>query len=105
MSLWTRHDDLNHHFTRYDKTSFAALAATAGMRIEEARYFFHWVAGAKIATRFKETLIPGDPASPTVPASWVNRALYAMSRLEERVLGRLDIPYGSSLLVVGTAAR
>ena len=105
MSLWTRHDDLNHHFTRYDKSSFAALAAGAGLRIVESRYFFHWVAGAKIATRIKESLIPGNPVSPTVPTSWVNRALYAMSRLEERSLGKLHLPYGSSLLVVGNAAR
>lgn len=105
MSLWTRHDDLNHHFTRYDKSSFAALAAATGLQIDESRYFFHWVAGAKIATRIKESLIPGEPASPKVPASLVNRALYAISRLEDRILGRLQIPYGSSLLVVGTAAR
>jgi SAM-dependent methyltransferase len=105
MSLWTRHDDLNHHFKRYDKTSFATLAANAGLRIDESRYFFHWVAAAKIATRIKESLVPGEPVSPTVPPNWLNRALYAISRLEERVLGALQLPYGSSLLVVGTAAR
>jgi SAM-dependent methyltransferase len=104
-ALWTRHDDLNHHVTRYDKASFAALAVDAGMCISEARYFFHWVAGAKIATQIKESLIPGEPLSPKVPPNWMNRALYAMSRFEERVLGTLDIPYGSSLLVVGSAAR
>ncbi|MGI8403069.1 MAG: class I SAM-dependent methyltransferase [Gemmatimonadaceae bacterium] len=105
MSLWTRHDDLNHHFTRYDKVSFATLAADAGMRIVESRYFFHWLAGAKILTRIKESLIPGEPESPTVPPRWANRALYAIARFEQRVLGSFQIPYGSSLLVVGTAAR
>jgi SAM-dependent methyltransferase len=105
MSLWTRHDDLNHHITRYNRATFAALAASAGLRIQRSRYFFHWVAGAKIATRIKESLIPGEPVSPTVPPSWINRALYTISRLEERVLGPLQLPYGSSLLVVGTAAR
>jgi SAM-dependent methyltransferase len=103
MSLWTRHDELNHHYTRYDKASFGALAGRAGLRIDESRYFFHWTAVAKLATRLKEALIPGEPASPAVPPAPVNRALYALSRIEERLLGRVPLPFGSSLLVVGGA--
>lgn len=101
MAFWTRHDDLNHHYTRYDKTSFDALAAEAGLHIDQSRYFFHWTAAAKIATRIKEALIPGEPVSPSVPPPVVNRALYALSRLEERVLGAVPVPFGSSLLIVG----
>jgi 2-polyprenyl-3-methyl-5-hydroxy-6-metoxy-1,4-benzoquinol methylase len=100
-ALWTRHDDLNHHFTRYDKASFGMLAANAGLEVVQSRYFFHWTALAKIATRIKEALIPGEPTAPSVPPTPVNRALYALSRLEERLLGALPIPFGSSLLVVG----
>ena len=103
MSLWTRHDDLNHHYARYDKASVDALAARAGLRIEQSRYFFHWTAAAKIATRIKEALLPGTPASPSVPPAAVNRALYALSRLEAATIGRLPMPFGSSLLVVGGA--
>jgi 2-polyprenyl-3-methyl-5-hydroxy-6-metoxy-1,4-benzoquinol methylase len=103
MSLWTRHDDLNHHFTRYDMASFRALAADAGLRVDEARYFFSWTAAAKVVTRIKEALIPGEPASPSVPPAPLNRALYGLSRLEERLLGRVPLPFGSSLLVVGGA--
>lgn len=101
MALWTRHDDLNHHYTRYDKASFQALADAAGLRIDEARYFFHWTALGKVATRLKEALVPGEPASPTVPPAPINRALYVLSRIEARVLGALPVPFGSSLMVVG----
>jgi SAM-dependent methyltransferase len=101
MSLWTRHDDLNHHYTRYDKGSFARLASKAGLRVDESRYFFHWTALAKVATRIKEALIPGEPASPSVPPGPVNRALYTVSRVEETLLGAVPVPFGSSLLVVG----
>ncbi len=103
MALWTRHDDLNHHHTRYNKGTFADLAAEAGLRVDESRYFFHWTAGAKIGTRVKEALIPGDPAVPSVPPVLLNRALYALSRLEERVLGKVGVLFGSSLLIVGGA--
>jgi 2-polyprenyl-3-methyl-5-hydroxy-6-metoxy-1,4-benzoquinol methylase len=104
MALWTRHDDLNHHYTRYTKRSFGALAAAAGMRIDEMRYFFRWTAAAKLATRVVEAIVPGAPRAPTVPAAPVNRALYALSRLEERLLRGVPVPFGTSLLVVGTAA-
>jgi 2-polyprenyl-3-methyl-5-hydroxy-6-metoxy-1,4-benzoquinol methylase len=104
MALWTRHDDLNHHYTRYDQRSFRALAASAGLRIAEARYFFRWTAAAKVATRIAEAIVPGEPATPHVPVAPVNRALYGLSRLEESLVGRVPLPFGSSLLVVGTAA-
>jgi SAM-dependent methyltransferase len=102
MALWTRHDELNHHYIRYTKRRFAELAEPAGLRIDEARYFFHWTAAAKLGTRLAELVTAGAPESPRVPPEPLNRGLYLLSRLEERVLGRLGVPVGSSLLVVGT---
>jgi stage V sporulation protein SpoVS len=102
--LWTRHDDLNHHFTRYTEGSFRSVASAAGLRVKTARYFFHWLAAAKIATRLKEALLPGKPDVPAVPAAPVNGALYALSRAEERLVGAARIPFGSSLLAVAGKA-
>jgi SAM-dependent methyltransferase len=102
-ALWTRHDDLNHHYNRYDKETFSALAVEAGLRVDELRYFFHWTAVAKIAIRLKEAVIPGDPVPPSVSWGPVNRALYALSTFEERALRGMGLPFGSSLLVVGGA--
>ncbi|MEP6731392.1 MAG: methyltransferase domain-containing protein, partial [bacterium] len=101
LSLWTRHDDLNHHYTRYTKRSFADVANAANMRVDEARYFFRWTAAGKLATRVIEALIPGAPKAPTVPPAPLNSVLYSLSRLEERMLGGLPVPFGTSLLVVG----
>jgi hypothetical protein len=101
MALWTRHDDLNLHYTRYDKRSFRALADAARLRIDEARYFFHWTAAAKLGVRLVEAIVPGTPGSPRVPPEPINAALYAVSRLEQRVANALPVPFGSSLLVVG----
>lgn len=101
MSLWTRHDELNHHVTRYTARRFAELAASAGLRIDEMRYFFHWTAAAKLGTRLAESVISSAPSSPRVPPEPLNRMLYLLTRLEERVLGSIPVPFGSSLLVVG----
>jgi 2-polyprenyl-3-methyl-5-hydroxy-6-metoxy-1,4-benzoquinol methylase len=101
MSLWTRHDDLNHHYVRYNKASLVSLMTRAGLHLDECRYFFHWMVAAKIATRLGEVLIPGKPVPPSVPPTVINNALYALSRLEQNSLAHLRLPFGSSLLSVG----
>ena len=100
MALWTRHDTLNHHYVRYTKRSAERVASEAGLHVEHARYFFHWTALAKLATRLLEAVIPGEPKPPSLPPTPINRALYLASRTEEMLLRRARIPFGSSLLLV-----
>jgi len=99
--LWTTHDELNHHFLRFTRRSFAALAHRAGLHITEATYFFHWVFPVKLAVRVGEAVRRPRPSPPPVPPPWVNEPLYWLSRLEQRLLTPLGLPFGSSLLVVG----
>lgn len=102
--LWTMHDELNHHFRRYTKASFAALAAAAGLEIESATYFFHWLFLAKLLVRGAEHVTHAHPTPPETPAPWLNGALYGLTRLEQRILTPLRVPFGSSLLIVGRSA-
>jgi SAM-dependent methyltransferase len=103
QALWTRHDDLNHHRRRYSRSQFAALAREAGLRIGSSRYFFQWVAVAKLVARAVESVRSGPPALPTIPAEPVNRLLIAATRLETRVAAAVSLPFGSSLMVTGFA--
>ncbi|MFY3742898.1 class I SAM-dependent methyltransferase [Anaeromyxobacter sp. Red801] len=104
--LWTRHDDLNQHRTRFTRRSFRRLAQEAGLRVLEERYFYHWLFWAKLVARATERLTPGnaEPAIPRVPPAWLNRLLLLASRAEQRLARPVALPFGSSLLVVGTAA-
>lgn len=101
MSLWTNHDVLNQHVTRYTRSELHALAAAARLQLDDARYFFHWTYPAKIAVRALEALSHSRPIPPHVPPQWINRWLYAASVLEQQLLGWLPIPFGSSILFVG----
>lgn len=103
-ALWTTHDDLNHHFTRYRTATLRAVSQDAGLELHDARYFFHWVFAAKLGVRLVEALRPGPPSPPRVPPVPVNRALLGLCRLERRVLGPLRIPFGSSLLATCSPA-
>lgn len=101
MTLWTTHDALNQHVTRYTRARLRAVATRAGLRVEQMRYFFHWMVAPKLAQRAAEALVRARPRAPRVPPRWINRSLYVLSALERRTLGALDIPFGSSLLLVG----
>jgi 2-polyprenyl-3-methyl-5-hydroxy-6-metoxy-1,4-benzoquinol methylase len=103
--LWTTHDVLNHHFIRYTKRSFATVARSAGLRLDAARYFFHWIFPAKLVQRVSEAITHPLPAAPRLPPRWLNTMLYGLSRLEQRLPGSSALPFGSSLLVVGRRAQ
>lgn len=99
-ALWTSHDLLNRHFTRYTRRSLQDLARSAGGRVELSRYFFHWMVPFKLAVRLKEGFLGSVPKTPEIPSPWLNRMLYRLSRFEQRAISRWPIPFGSSLLMV-----
>jgi len=99
-TLWTNHDVLNHHFTRYTKAGLGQLTASAGLRIIEARYFFHWLYVAKFIVHIFEHAFHPESKLPHVPRAGINRFLYMISRAEQKLFGKLRIPIGSSLMAV-----
>ena len=96
------HDDLNHHFIRYTKKTFRKLAHDCRVRIHRLKYMFHWTCPVKLAIRAKEAAIKSEPTPPQVPSRMINSACYAASRFEQLTLSRLGMPFGSSLLAVGS---
>ncbi|HET7551571.1 MAG TPA: class I SAM-dependent methyltransferase [Gemmatimonadaceae bacterium] len=100
MSLWTNHDVLNQHVTRYTKQRLQLLAGSAGLQIESISYFFHWTCAGKLVVRAFEAVLHPRPGLPRVPNGWLNRFLYAACVAEQELLGRFHIPFGSSILFV-----
>jgi SAM-dependent methyltransferase len=107
MALWTNHDVLNHHFTRYSKSTFRKIAQEAGLHIQDERYLYHWTCPVKLGVRTLEYLLRLKPSPAAVPVFPINECLYWISRLEQKTLSIFPVPFGSSLIVVGTkgAAR
>lgn len=67
MQLWTNHDALNHHRTRFTKRSFSEVAKQAGFSTQEERYLYHWTCPVKLGVRLMENVFHPEPASPKVP--------------------------------------
>ena len=100
--LWTTHDDLNHHYVRYTKSSLRPIAENAGLRIERLQYFFHWLTPLKLLIRLKEQAIKTPPANPSVPPPLLNCLFATITRLEQSLLKHVPLPFGSSLLCIGS---
>src|SRR5262249_40147160 len=98
--LWTTHDELNHHVTRFTKKSLAELISDTGLRIKAFRYFFHWLFPVKMLVHYKEMCFRTAPAVPKVPARNVNALLYRLSILEQTLFSSVSLPFGNSLLAV-----
>ena len=101
MTLWTNHDVLNHHFTRYTKSSFRNVARQAGLHIDEERYVYYWTYPVKRSIGVLERVFRVRPEPPTIPAGWINESLFWISRMEQKTMSALSMPFGSSLVVVG----
>jgi SAM-dependent methyltransferase len=97
--LWTNHDVINHHVTRYRKATFRPLLKQAGLQILEEAYLFQWMVPAKLMTRAVEGVCATRPAVPSVPPNWINQSLFWISRLERKLLSAVPMPLGSSLMV------
>ena len=87
--LWTNHDIINDHYTRYTKRSFEDVARQAGLCIKSERYFFHWLFPVKLAGRFAEWALTLQPKSAKLSAHWINRALYDLSPLKQETWGQI----------------
>ena len=101
MALWTNHDVLNHHLTRYTKRSFHRVAQRAGFDVREERYLYHWTCPVKLGVRVLEHVLHRQPEPPKIPVDWANDVLFRVSRFEQKTLSALPMPFGSSLMVVG----
>ena len=102
-SLWTNHDVLNHHVTRYTKSSLRDVIRDTGLHIQDVRYLYHWTCPLKLAVRATESLFRRQPKPPRIPPRVINELLYRFSRIEQRTLTSLPMPFGSSLLIIAGA--
>jgi SAM-dependent methyltransferase len=99
--LWTTHDELNHHVTRYTAGEMRTTVQRAGLVALENGYMFQSLVVPKLIVRAKEALTSAPARIPRIPSPALNRAIQAWFRQEYAVAGWL--PFGGSLLTI--AAR
>ena len=102
--IWTRHDDLNEHIVRFTRSSLERMLSSGGFVVRQSRYMYHWLFGAKLVLRGFQMMIPKRSGIPQIPSPCINRALIALCKLERKLVGVLNPPFGSSLMVIAAPA-
>jgi len=103
QALWSQHDELNHHFRRYNRRMLRAAATEAGWTVERMTSFNSLLLAPAAAVRLAQRRRPAarEGSDLTLGPSWLNSVLEQPLRWEAGVLahGR-TLPLGLSLLGV-----
>lgn len=102
MSLWDKHDVINHHFRRYTSREVLDLLSPHG-DVLQVGYLFHSLYFLKRLVKAINVFRPGSVVQHAVPAGFVNRFMRRVCVQEYRWCRRLSVPFGSS--VVGVLRR
>jgi SAM-dependent methyltransferase len=105
---WSDHDVANGHHRRYTRRRAVAALQGAGFEVRRATYGFAGVFPMFVAERLvragrhrlaRRTDRPADVVDVPRVGATLERALLGLCRLDERVLARRDLPFGSSVFL------
>ncbi len=99
------HHQAVHAVRRYNRGTARALAAGQPVRVDRLTHafaaLFPIIGGVRLAHRLRERrgAVPVKSELQALPAP-VNSLLYGLTNLERHALRRLDMPFGSSLVMI-----
>ena len=105
---WTDFDVANGHHRRYTRPRAIAALERAGFTVERATYAFTSVfpmfAAERLARRARGSRQSGAVETVSVPRvpRAVHHALMALCRIDDALLKRVDLPFGSSVFLAAT---
>lgn len=98
--LWSRHDEIHHHFRRYTKRSLQSTIEKAGLRCHAIGWLNSLLFPAAMIQRLILRLTGWGARLERMPPAWLNRGLREVFSAERHLIGRLPMPIGLSLWAV-----
>lgn len=102
---WTQFDTDAGHYRRYTRKRLAAAVAAAGIEVERTTYMFAGTlpmfAAERAVRKLRKPADEPDTSLPTV-SPFIEKVLMGLCRADQRVLRRRNLPFGSSVVLVGT---
>jgi SAM-dependent methyltransferase len=104
---WSDHDVRAGHHRRYTRPRLVRLVEGAGMHVDRATYAFCAVFPFFAAERLVRRLRRSGSRPQGLPevSGGLDKLLMRLSNAETRVLGRRDLPVGSSVFLAATKPR
>jgi SAM-dependent methyltransferase len=103
QSLWTAHDDVNHHYRRYNPEQLRTSLDRASLDVEWIGALFGWPALVKLVMNNVGKFLDIPFRGSSIPVPIINRFLTLITILEGRGMIRFGTKWGSSLFAVCSA--
>jgi len=101
MWLWTKHDDINHHFRRYNKAGLKKIMEHSGFKNIRISYFMTFLFPLAVLERIFLKIRPNKNADLKLPNPIVNKLFEVIFGLEDKFISKIDFPFGLSLIARG----
>ncbi len=102
--LWDHHDEINQHRRRYTARSLRSTLECQGLVLLQVRYLFRALFMPKLVVRLANAKRSRKVAQHGIPGPAINRALERLCVIEDRLLRRLPVPFGTSVMAVARKA-
>lgn len=102
---WSSQDVDAGHYRRYTRAQIVARLTTAGFAVDRATYAFAATFGFFVVNRVVPRLLGRSTGGGTQTGGRAARVLTALCRADTWVLGRRDLPFGSSVFVTAHKPR
>lgn len=104
QSLWSYHDEIHHHFRRYNRNEIINKFKEHSIVPLKSSYFNFFlfpvfVVGVLVTRLIR--ILSGKPMDTTNKTSFINSILYSIFNIEAKILAKCSLPWGSSLLFIG----
>lgn len=101
--LWTKHDDIHHHFRRYHKKGLKGIMEQAGFKDIRISYFMTFLFPLAALERIFLKIRPPENANLKLPHPLVNKLLERIFGWEDKFISKMNFPFGLSLIAKGRA--
>jgi SAM-dependent methyltransferase len=100
--LWSKHDDINHHFRRYTLKSLEGELSAAGFTIDFHTHYNVTLFPPIAAVRLLRKVLPGEESDNenALTGGLANRVLTRLFSAERHLVSRVQFPFGVSLMVL-----
>lgn len=103
--LWSKHDEINHHFRRYTLRALTTELSAAGFRVDFSTHYNISLFPPIAAVRLLRKVLPGTESDNegSLTSGFANALLTRTFSAERHLVSRVRFPFGVSLLVMASA--
>jgi len=107
MLLWSEHDVANMHYRRYTLKELVSRLEEAGFIIEKSSYWNFFLFVPVLSVRLLSRFVPNKGRQQTgdlKQGSFMNPILYSLIKMENKLLKKINFPFGISAFCLARKA-